>query len=441
MPERVPAIKVLLLPKDTNALGTIFGGVILSNIDLASAVEARKTAPLRYVTKAMREVEFHAPVYLGDIVSFYTETLRVGRTSITVKVLVEVERWSGGSGEPIKVTEAEVVLVAVGPRRGADADSARAVMIAAFAPGSVSNVGCGFDVLGFALEAPGDVVIVEASDRPGVEVVAIAGDGGRLPRDPRRNTASVAIAALLDRLGAARGIRLSIEKGLPLASGMGSSGASAVAAVVAANELLGRPAPLERPSRVRDGGRDGRLRGRASRQRRAVALRRIRPRAHRRSARRCPAAGARGARRARSLHPHLEVETGAARAILGDAIPLRDGVRQWANMGALVAGLFRNDLALDRARARGSRRRAPPGASRARLCRREARRARGRRARLQPVGVGAVDVRPLRQPRAGRGQRRRDVRGVCARERRQDRPLDLGGRTGRRPAGVGVTAA
>ena len=115
MPERVPAIKVLLLPKDTNALGTIFGGVILSHIDLASAVEARKTAPLRYVTKAMREVEFHAPVFLGDIVSFYTDTLRVGRTSITVKVLVEVERWGAGHGERIRVTEAEVVLVAVGP--------------------------------------------------------------------------------------------------------------------------------------------------------------------------------------------------------------------------------------------------------------------------------------------------------------------------------------
>ena len=115
MSERVPAIKLLLLPKDTNALGTIFGGVILSHVDLASAVEARKTAPLRYVTKAMREVEFHAPVFLGDIVSFYTETIRVGRTSITVKVLVEVERWSGGQGERIRVTEAEVVLVAVDP--------------------------------------------------------------------------------------------------------------------------------------------------------------------------------------------------------------------------------------------------------------------------------------------------------------------------------------
>ena len=109
----VPAIKVLLLPKDTNALGTIFGGVILSHIDLASAVEARKAAPLRYVTKAMREVEFHAPVFLGDIVNFYTETVRLGRTSVTVRVTVVAERWGAGQGEQVKVTEAEVVLVAV----------------------------------------------------------------------------------------------------------------------------------------------------------------------------------------------------------------------------------------------------------------------------------------------------------------------------------------
>lgn len=109
----MPAIKVLLLPKDTNALGTIFGGVILSHIDLASAVEARKTAPRRYVTKAMREVEFHQPVFLGDVVNFFTETLRIGKTSITVKVTVEAERWGAGRGEKVKVTEAEVVLVAV----------------------------------------------------------------------------------------------------------------------------------------------------------------------------------------------------------------------------------------------------------------------------------------------------------------------------------------
>ena len=120
MSDRVPAIRVLLLPKDTNAYGTIFGGVILSHIDLASAIEARKIAPHHYVTKEMREVEFHEPVHMGDIVSFYTETVRVGRTSVTVRVLVEAERWGqvpaggvGGHGETVKVTEAEVVLVAI----------------------------------------------------------------------------------------------------------------------------------------------------------------------------------------------------------------------------------------------------------------------------------------------------------------------------------------
>ena len=105
----------MLFRSDTNALGTIFGGVILSHIDLASAVEARKAAPHRYVTKAMNAVEFHAPVFVGDLVNFFTETVRVGRTSITVKVVVEAERWSAGEGERVLVTEAEVVLVAVGP--------------------------------------------------------------------------------------------------------------------------------------------------------------------------------------------------------------------------------------------------------------------------------------------------------------------------------------
>ena len=121
MSVRIPAIKVLLLPKDTNAYGTIFGGVILSHIDLASAIEARTVAAHRYVTRAMREVEFHEPVFVGDIISFYTQLVRVGRTSITVRVSVEAERWGvpptamGGSGhgEVVKVTEAEVVLVAV----------------------------------------------------------------------------------------------------------------------------------------------------------------------------------------------------------------------------------------------------------------------------------------------------------------------------------------
>jgi acyl-CoA thioesterase YciA len=121
MTDRDPAIRVLLLPKDTNAYGTIFGGVILSHIDLASAIEARRAGPHRFVTRAMREVEFHQPVFVGDIVSFYTETRRIGRTSVTVGVLVEAERWgepsaateAGRATQRIKVTEAEVVFVAV----------------------------------------------------------------------------------------------------------------------------------------------------------------------------------------------------------------------------------------------------------------------------------------------------------------------------------------
>ena len=108
---RQPAIRVVLMPKDTNALGTIFGGIILSYIDQAGAVEAHRHAVGRLVTVAMREVVFHAPVFVGDLVSFFTETLRVGRTSVTVKVTVEAER-STGSGR-VKVTEAEVVYVHV----------------------------------------------------------------------------------------------------------------------------------------------------------------------------------------------------------------------------------------------------------------------------------------------------------------------------------------
>ena len=112
MSDRVPAIKVLLLPKDTNALGTIFGGVILSHIDLASAVEARKTASHRYVTKAMNAVEFHAPVFVGDLVNFFTETTRVGRTSITVNVMVIAER-DPANPVAVKVTEATLTYVAI----------------------------------------------------------------------------------------------------------------------------------------------------------------------------------------------------------------------------------------------------------------------------------------------------------------------------------------
>ena len=113
MSEPYLAIQVVMMPRDTNPLGSIFGGVILSYIDTAGAIGAhRHTMMERFVTVAMREVIFHKPVFVGDLVSFYAETIRVGTTSITVRVIVEAERLALRS-ERVRVTEAEVIYVAV----------------------------------------------------------------------------------------------------------------------------------------------------------------------------------------------------------------------------------------------------------------------------------------------------------------------------------------
>ncbi len=114
---RDAAIRLTMMPRDTNAHGTVFGGVILSYIDVAGGVEAvRHTKHNRFVTVAMKEVIFHEPVFIGDLVSFYAETLRVGNTSITIHVVVEAERF-GTPGVIAKVTEAELTFVAVNEAR------------------------------------------------------------------------------------------------------------------------------------------------------------------------------------------------------------------------------------------------------------------------------------------------------------------------------------
>jgi acyl-CoA thioesterase YciA len=113
---REPSIRVIMMPKDTNAHGTIFGGVILSFIDQAGAVEAKRHGAEFLVTVAMREVVFHEPVHVGDLVSFYTRLVRIGRTSITVSVEVFAQRGEGVGGR-VKVTEAEVTYVNVDERR------------------------------------------------------------------------------------------------------------------------------------------------------------------------------------------------------------------------------------------------------------------------------------------------------------------------------------
>lgn len=106
------AIRVLMMPRDTNQVGTIFGGVILSYIDQAGAEEARLHGADRVVTVAMKEVEFHEPVHVGDLVSFYTNLVEFGRTSVTVRVSVEAARH-GDRRTRVRVTDAEITYVNV----------------------------------------------------------------------------------------------------------------------------------------------------------------------------------------------------------------------------------------------------------------------------------------------------------------------------------------
>jgi homoserine kinase len=215
--------------------------------------------------------------------------------------------------------------------------------VTAFAPATVSNVACGFDVLGFALARPGDEVTAMPSPS-GVCIDEIVGDDGRLPRDAAKNTAGIAAQALLTAAGERRGVALRVRKGLPLASGLGGSAASAAAAVVAVNALFDLRASVET---LISCALDGEQRGAGSAHADNIApaicggfvlVRRASPP----DIIRLPIpAGL----MAVVVHPDLEIETARARALLGETVPLGDAIRQWANLGALVDGLHRGDFA------------------------------------------------------------------------------------------------
>ena len=115
--------------------------------------------------------------------------------------------------------------------------------IKVFAPATIANIAVGYDIIGLALDSPGDEIIARPSDRyKGVYISEILNDGGKLPRDPAKNTASVAGQAVLDAIGDPQmGIEMEIHKKMPIGSGLGSSAASAVAGAYAVNELAGRP--------------------------------------------------------------------------------------------------------------------------------------------------------------------------------------------------------
>jgi homoserine kinase len=217
--------------------------------------------------------------------------------------------------------------------------------VKAFAPATVANVSCGFDILGFAIDAMGDVVEVRERNEPGLQVVSITGDGGRLPFEAEKNTCAVAIKAMLDELGQDIGMEIYLEKGLPLGSGMGSSAASAVAALVAANSLLGEPFEKKQllpfamvAEKVACGA------GHADNVAPSllggfVLIRDYHPldviKLHVPEGLHCTL-----------LHPHFELKTSDSRSVLRDNVSLKHSTIQSGNVAGLIAGLFQEDFEL-----------------------------------------------------------------------------------------------
>jgi len=217
--------------------------------------------------------------------------------------------------------------------------------IRAFAPATVANVCCGFDILGFAVDAPGDEVKLTLRDDALIKITSITGDGGKLPREADRNTAGVAVISFLKSLGKEQGVDIELIKNLPLGSGMGSSAASGVAALVAINHLMGNPYSREQ----------------------------LVP--HAMEAERIACGSAHADNVAPSLlggfvlvrdyqpldvikistteklyctlvHPHLELKTEDSRRVLRQSLALKDVITQSGNIAGLMIGLTKPDYAL-----------------------------------------------------------------------------------------------
>ncbi len=218
--------------------------------------------------------------------------------------------------------------------------------IRVFAPATVANVACGFDILGFAVDKPGDEVEITLHDTPGVRLTAITGDEGRLSYEADVNTASVAVAHYLRTRGLSHlGADIQLHKQMPFGSGMGSSAASAAAAVFAIHTLLGRDEPREallpaamEGERVACGTAHADNVG-PSLLGGFVLIRSYDPL----DVVRIPTPEGLACA---LVHPHLEVPTRDAREILRQHIRLRDAIVQWGNVAGLIAGLMQNDFEL-----------------------------------------------------------------------------------------------
>lgn len=215
-----------------------------------------------------------------------------------------------------------------------------------FAPASVANVACGFDTLGFALQRPGDDIIARFSDKPGLRITKIVGDGGKLPYEPEKNTAGVAALSLMKKLEVSQGIEMEIHKGIPIGSGLGSSACSAVAGAMAINELLERPLTKEELLPAA-------LEGEAIASGGDIHADNVGP---------CLLGGMELVRSnlefdvihiptphnlyASVVLPELEILTVEARNILRKEIPMKEAITQWGNLAGLVAGFMQGDYSL-----------------------------------------------------------------------------------------------
>jgi homoserine kinase len=217
--------------------------------------------------------------------------------------------------------------------------------VRASAPATVANVSCGFDIFGFAVASPADEVVVTLTDKPGVVIREIVGDDGRLPLDASRNTSGVAVIEFLKAIKSDQGAEITLYKHLALGSGMGSSAASSVAALVAINHLHGEP--LSRKELLPFAMESERIAcGSAHADNVApsllggfVLIRGYDPL----DVTNIPTPAGLFCT---LVHPHLELKTEDSRRVLKATIPIKDAITQWGNIAGLVVGLMKPDFGL-----------------------------------------------------------------------------------------------
>lgn len=226
------------------------------------------------------------------------------------------------------------------------ATAAEKDVVRVFAPATVANMVCGFDILGFSLDEPGDDVVMWRSDEPGVRIRKITGDEGRLPTDSDKNTVSASVLALLSHLGRKDvGVEIELHKHMPIGSGLGSSAASTVAGLFAINELLGRPMTRNQllPFAIK-GEELACGHGHADNVAPALLggitlIRSYQPL----DVLNLPVPAS---LYASVIFPHVDVPTRDARQMIRTKVPLKAAVEQWGNIAGLIAGLYTDDYAL-----------------------------------------------------------------------------------------------